>query len=237
MRDFNRGGGDKKFGKRSFGGGGGRDGGRPPMHRATCSECGNSCEVPFKPTGDRPVYCNDCFKKGDNSGASRDRDFNRDSRPSARPERPMRFDRSEDRNYRDSGFNRDFGRDSKPAMHSAICSECGNTCEVPFKPTGEKPIFCNNCFKKGGNAGNKGGGEQFKGQLDALNAKLDKILKLLGESPTHGSPAAENKPTTTQEKVKSKEAKQEPMVEKKEKADKKVKAPKAKKEVKKSKKA
>ena len=59
-------------GYKKFGGGGGkfggRDGGRPQMHRATCTECNSSCEVPFKPTGDRPVFCNQCFKKGDNGG-------------------------------------------------------------------------------------------------------------------------------------------------------------------------
>jgi CxxC-x17-CxxC domain-containing protein len=39
------------------------------MHKATCSECGKSCEVPFRPTGDKPVYCNDCFgAKRDNGG-------------------------------------------------------------------------------------------------------------------------------------------------------------------------
>jgi len=29
---------------------------------AVCAECGTSTTVPFKPTGDRPVYCRDCFK-------------------------------------------------------------------------------------------------------------------------------------------------------------------------------
>lgn len=31
--------------------------------KATCSDCGTECEVPFKPTQGRPVYCRDCFKK------------------------------------------------------------------------------------------------------------------------------------------------------------------------------
>jgi CxxC-x17-CxxC domain-containing protein len=25
------------------------------MHKAVCAECGKDCEVPFKPSGDRPV--------------------------------------------------------------------------------------------------------------------------------------------------------------------------------------
>jgi CxxC-x17-CxxC domain-containing protein len=33
------------------------------MFPATCAECGKSTEVPFQPSGDRPVYCSDCFRK------------------------------------------------------------------------------------------------------------------------------------------------------------------------------
>ena len=45
-----------------FGGRGGYGGPRE-MHKATCSDCGAECEVPFKPTEGRPVYCRDCFQK------------------------------------------------------------------------------------------------------------------------------------------------------------------------------
>ena len=30
--------------------------------KATCSDCGKECEVPFKPTEGRPVYCRDCYR-------------------------------------------------------------------------------------------------------------------------------------------------------------------------------
>lgn len=33
------------------------------MHKAKCAECGEECEVPFKPTEGKPVYCRDCFRK------------------------------------------------------------------------------------------------------------------------------------------------------------------------------
>jgi CxxC-x17-CxxC domain-containing protein len=33
------------------------------MFKAKCSECGKDCEVPFKPTQGRPIYCKECFKK------------------------------------------------------------------------------------------------------------------------------------------------------------------------------
>lgn len=33
------------------------------LHKAVCADCNKNCEVPFKPSGDRPVYCKDCFSK------------------------------------------------------------------------------------------------------------------------------------------------------------------------------
>jgi len=45
------------------------------MFKATCAECGKSCDVPFRPTGEKPVYCNDCFSKkrdGVDTRSSRD---------------------------------------------------------------------------------------------------------------------------------------------------------------------
>ena len=49
---FNRGGGGfrRNFGPRE-------------MHKATCDECKKECEVPFKPTEGKPVYCKECFQK------------------------------------------------------------------------------------------------------------------------------------------------------------------------------
>lgn len=31
------------------------------MHAATCATCGIETQVPFRPSGDRPVYCRDCY--------------------------------------------------------------------------------------------------------------------------------------------------------------------------------
>lgn len=173
---------DRDRGGRSGGRGfGGRDGARAEMHSATCSDCGRSCEVPFRPTHGKPVYCNDCFKRDDDGGSKR-------------------FDgggfggRSEGR----GGFgDRDRGRDrdrERPNMHQAICAACGKSCEVPFKPNGEKPVYCSDCFASGK------GGDSFspkksdsssssapsKDQFVQLSAKLDKIIKLLEGTNTKG---------------------------------------------------
>ena len=37
--------------------------GERKMHKAVCAECKKECEVPFKPSEDRPVYCKDCYQK------------------------------------------------------------------------------------------------------------------------------------------------------------------------------
>ena len=97
MGNFNQGGRswggrDNKRGGGGFDGGGGfrdRDRSRPQMHQATCADCGNRCEVPFKPTGDKPVYCSNCFE-------SSGRGMSRPKRDDARP-------RFEERPKADSG--------------------------------------------------------------------------------------------------------------------------------------
>ena len=33
------------------------------MHTAICADCKKECTIPFKPSGDRPVYCKDCFSR------------------------------------------------------------------------------------------------------------------------------------------------------------------------------
>jgi len=30
---------------------------------AICADCNKECTIPFKPSGDRPVYCQDCFSR------------------------------------------------------------------------------------------------------------------------------------------------------------------------------
>ncbi|MDO8662887.1 MAG: hypothetical protein Q7K98_06690 [Candidatus Omnitrophota bacterium] len=88
-----RGGRENSFRERSF-------------TKAICAECNTECEVPFKPTGDRPIYCKDCFskrKEGGSVGGERgsfkpkfDRSPREDSRPAGR-KKPIFRKRSRDR--------------------------------------------------------------------------------------------------------------------------------------------
>lgn len=97
MGDFNRynrsggGKGGGGYGGRDSGrsGFGGRDSGRRDMHHATCAQCGKDCEVPFMPSGDRPVYCSNCFETRRNEdGNSRDSGGRNFSRPNFEERRP-----------------------------------------------------------------------------------------------------------------------------------------------------
>ncbi|MFA6514236.1 MAG: CxxC-x17-CxxC domain-containing protein [Patescibacteria group bacterium] len=119
----NRGGGN--FGRRDSG----DRGGRMEMHKAVCAECGNDCEVPFKPSGERPVLCSTCFGNKD-AGAPR-QSFSRDREP------------------RDS--SRDF---PKPSFHSERHEHR------------ERPV------------------DNFKEQFEALNTKLDRVIRALEQLST-----------------------------------------------------
>lgn len=113
--------------------------------------------------------------------------------------------RSYDRNSRSGGGRSGGGRygggdfrrrdSGRREMHKAVCDECGKSCEVPFRPSGDKPIFCSDCFEKKDGGGSKrssrrspgGSGfgktdntnKQLLEQVSSLNAKLDRILKVL----------------------------------------------------------
>ncbi len=103
------------------------------------------------------------------------------------------------RNNRSGGgrFGGDFRRrdSGRRQMHKAVCDECGKDCEVPFKPSGDKPIYCSECFEKKEGGGTRKSGRRSPGRSDfgkrddthkrlleqvgSLNTKLDRILKVL----------------------------------------------------------
>ncbi len=79
MKNFNS---NSRFkGNRNFSRGGFDDRGprRPQLFDAVCAQCGKNCQVPFRPSHDKPVYCSDCFEQ---RGGGRDND--RSQRPSFR---------------------------------------------------------------------------------------------------------------------------------------------------------
>lgn len=138
---------------------------------ATCAKCGTACQVPFKPSGRREVFCSKCFEM--NGGGSRDKGFeaSRSSRTYGR---------------------REFGGGQDKQMFGATCDQCGERCEVPFRPSTGKPIWCSHCFaEKNNDRGADARGGSYSSplspkscDLDLINTKLDKILRLLSPSPS-----------------------------------------------------
>jgi len=99
-------------------------------------------------------------------------------RPRRDSEERSRRGYSRDRPRRDSR-DRPRRRDSEEVtMHKAVCDECGKTCEVPFKPTPGKPVYCDDCFKKK----DKSGKSNFSEEFEKINEKLDKILEAIEDN-------------------------------------------------------
>ncbi len=99
---------------------------RHEMFPAVCDNCGKECEVPFKPSGNKPVYCSDCFEKIGNNSKNNDRPF-----------------RSNDFNRHDNSRD-EWGTNKRESQNSSANSN-----------------------------------QDLKQQLDAINVKLNQILKAL----------------------------------------------------------
>lgn len=79
------------------------DGRERELFKAKCSACFQACEVPFKPTNGKPVFCKDCFadnapRREERGGSFRhDAPRERNDRPAYREEaRPQREQGNED---------------------------------------------------------------------------------------------------------------------------------------------
>ena len=73
------------------------------------------------------------------------------------------FDRDRSRgggNFKRGGFGGDRRSDRTVTMHDANCDNCRKDCQVPFRPTSGKPVFCSNCFE--GSRGSDSRSEKFE---------------------------------------------------------------------------
>lgn len=96
------------------------------------------------------------------------------------------------------GGNRGFGRrDFGPReMFKAVCGKCGKDCEVPFRPSGDRPVFCSECFQNSRgqndsrNFQDRGPRPSFQRpqnneQLSEISRKLDRIIEMLTVKPAN----------------------------------------------------
>jgi CxxC-x17-CxxC domain-containing protein len=69
--------------------------------------------------------------------------------------------------FKKRSFGSDRGSNRDITMHKATCADCKKTCEVPFRPNGEKPVFCRDCF--GAKRGNddRGGSSSYESKAPA----------------------------------------------------------------------
>ena len=93
-------------------------------------------------------------------------------------------------NNRDNRGSRNGRNSNDIEMHKTICAECNSECEVPFKPRGDKPVYCSDCFDKNKNqnsgrrnfSGRTSGSDQNKELLTSIDSKLEQILEVLKSS-------------------------------------------------------
>lgn len=109
------------------------------------------------------------------------RDFNRRNKRRFGRDEPERggrrsFERAGKDDFGGRAGKRDFDRKD---MHEAICDKCGRKCEVPFRPSGSKPVYCSDCFRKNEYPESGEKPVQSSRELEQINLKLDKILKAL----------------------------------------------------------
>jgi CxxC-x17-CxxC domain-containing protein len=50
--------------------------------------------------------------------------------------------------YSSGGYSSGGGYERAPReMFSATCASCGREAQVPFRPSGAKPVYCSDCFQ------------------------------------------------------------------------------------------
>src|SRR3989344_7651976 len=101
-------------------------------------------------------------------------------------ERPRNRSRGRDsERFEESPGGRGFGRSPDREMFDVTCDKCGRACQVPFKPSNSKPVYCSDCFRNEGgeSRGPRGRSDTSPSsssrELEKINQKLDKIMKAL----------------------------------------------------------
>ena len=96
---------------------------------------------------DRILTCRDCGQEFAFSVSEQqffaEKGFTND--PSRCPEcRTARKQRQTRNRYSGGGYP----RQEKRQMYSAVCAVCGQEALVPFEPRTDKPVYCQNCYKR-----------------------------------------------------------------------------------------
>ena len=90
------------------------------MHKAICADCKKQCEVPFRPSEGRPVYCQDCFSRRKSSGSFNASITNRPKQ--AVPIQAAHMDRLQAKAQTGPQVKPQFGERMKPVIKKKITS-------------------------------------------------------------------------------------------------------------------
>ncbi|OQA56773.1 MAG: hypothetical protein BWY42_00804 [Candidatus Omnitrophica bacterium ADurb.Bin277] len=89
-------------------------------------------------------------------------------------------------------------------MFKAVCADCRKDCEIPFKPSGERPVFCKECFDV-----RKSSHQSSKQESPPMKRKVTVIKKGVGKlTISEIVPAAESRSSAKGKKVLRKAKKQ-----------------------------
>ena len=75
-------------------------------------------------------------------------------------------------------------------MHKTICADCKKECEVPFRPSGDRPIYCQECFSR------RKAGNSFKANIDTRPKEAAPVQTINSDEP----PVSEKKKPVTKKK-------------------------------------
>jgi len=100
-------------------------------------------------------------------------------------------------------------------MFDAVCAECGQHCQVPFRPRGDKDVFCSDCFGKDKgesrsfNSSSSSKGANYDKQFELLNSKLNTLIGLMTSKVEGSAKPVEAKKEVVKEIKKVEEKKPE----------------------------
>ena len=96
-------------------------------------------------TADRTLTCADCGQEFVFSASEQqfyaDRGF-------SDPRRCPNCRRARKAQRQGSGSGGGYRERAPREMFEAVCSNCGKTASVPFRPTSGKPVYCDDCFSQ-----------------------------------------------------------------------------------------
>jgi CxxC-x17-CxxC domain-containing protein len=84
-------------------------------------------------------------------------------------------------------------------LYEAICADCHKVCEVPFRPTEARPVYCKECWAK-----RKAGGKGPQFPVLTPVALAPKPVSKLGVPPPAPAPAKKAKKAAGAKKAKKK---------------------------------